>query len=91
MTENCGFDEIIFLSTYSQCEKPFGGVLSKNFFPQRVASEKSAFLPVSNISSFVPTGRDQKLCLYRNFLPSRGRSREKLKIKFFKKIFPPKG
>ena len=48
----------------------FGHPSFGNFFSQRVGSEKIVFLPpVSNISSLVPTGRGQKLCLLWKFPP----------------------
>lgn len=77
-----------FLFTYSHWERPFGESFSKNFLPSKSRQrEASFFTPVLNIPSLVPTGSGQKLCLFCNFLPSRGRSRERLKIKPFEKIY----
>lgn len=55
----CGFQEIIFLFTYSQWEKPFwGGVLKKSFVPSKGRQRETRFFTsVLNIPSLIPTGR----------------------------------
>ena len=67
-----------------------GSHSQKIFYPQRVGSESDRKLRLGRnfyFPSRLFTERGQKLCLYRNFHPSRGRSREKPKIKPFEKIF----
>ena len=86
--EMCGFQGIIFSSLIPTERGRLGSHSQKNFLPSKSRQrEASFFTPVLNIPSLVPTGSGQKLCLFCNFLPSRGRSRERLKIKPFEKIF----
>ena len=86
--EMCGFQGIIFSSLIPTERGRLGSHSQKNFLPSKSRQrEASFFTPVLNIPSLVPTGSGQKLCLFCNFLPSRGRSRERLKIKPFEKIY----
>ena len=88
---NVRFQGIIFSSLIPTERGRLGSHSQKNFLPSKSRQrEASFFTPVLNIPSLVPTGSGQKLCLFCNFLPSRGRSRERLKIKPFEKnIFLP--
>ena len=88
MTENCGLDGIIFLFTYSQWEKPFGGCFEKSFVPSKGRQRETRFFTsVLNISSLVPTWRGQKLCLLRNFLPQGVDHEKNRKLSLLKKYF----
>ena len=80
-----------FFSLLIPSEKShLAGCFQKISLPKSSQRETRFFTSVLNISSLVPTGSGQKLCLFCNFLPSRGRSRERLKIKPFEKnIFLP--
>lgn len=81
----------IFFSTYSDWERPFQQVFSKKFCsPKEQPARKFEMCGFQGIifSSLIPTERG-RLGSYsqKKFLPSRGRSRERLKIKPFEKIY----
>lgn len=80
--------ELFFSSLIPSGRSHFGGCFEKSFVPSKGRQRETRFFTsVLNVSSLVPTGSGQKLCLFFNFLPSRGRSRERLKIKPFEKIY----
>lgn len=88
--EMCGFQGIIFSSLIPTERGRLGSYSQKNFLPSKSRQrEASFFTPVLNIPSLVPTGRGQKLCLLRNFLPQGVDHEKNRKLSLLKKFFLP--